>query len=257
MIKNIFSSALLIFLSVVSDVGGTDRIIRLATHESPPYTGSSLKDRGVITKIVTMAFAREGYETQITIVPWKRGFEGTKAGVYDGLFGCWYREQRKEWFIYSKPLIANEIIFLKKRGSPISFDGNYNLLSPYTIGYIRGYAYPPEFEATKDRLKTEMVDVNLQNLEKLKRARVDLIMIDRLISRHLIATKFSDDSNAFEEMAPVLVQDMNYLVISKKTLDFQVKSAAFNRGLVYLKKSGIMEEIFKSHGYSQETSLLP
>lgn len=151
-------------------------------------------------------------------------------------------------FIYSEPLIANEIVFLKRSGTEITFEGDYSSLKKYRIGYIRGYAYPPGFESVKDSLKIEMVTKNIQNLKKLEAGRLDLIMIDRLLSRYIIRTEMAASDDVFEEIDFILARDPNHLVFSKKSSNARSKAAAFARGLNYLKKEGIIENILKRHG---------
>jgi polar amino acid transport system substrate-binding protein len=249
MLKNFTIAVLSLCLILISEVSGpADKKVILATHESPPYSGSRLKNKGILSEIVTAAFYKEGYRTEIKVVPWKRGFEKTKDGVYDGLFGCWHRKEREQWFIYSEPLIANELVFLKKSGTVISLDGDYSSLKNYRIGYIRGYAYPPIFESVKDSLKIEMVTKNIHNLKKLEIGRLDLIMIDRLLSRYILRTEMPASEEAFEEIDLILARDPNHLVFSKESLDARAKAAAFARGLNYLKKEGIIEKILKRHG---------
>lgn len=236
------------FILSISEVSGFDKIVNLATHESPPYSGGKLENKGVLAEIVAAAFKKEGYIAKISVVPWKRALNGTKTGVYDGLFGRWYRKNREKWFMYSSLLISNEFIFLKRRESNLSFNGDYSILKHYRIGYIRGYANPPGIESIKDSIKIEMVTDSIQNLKKLEAGRLDLIMIDRILFRYLIKTDMRKSDGVFEEINYILMRDTNYLAFSKKSEGFQSKRKAFNRGMGYLKKERIIEKILKRHG---------
>lgn len=215
----------------------------------PPYSGSALPGNGVLTEIVTAAFARKGYRVELKLVPWKRGLNGTRDGLYDGIFGIWNRPERESWFIYSRPLIANEIVFFKHSDSNVRFDGDFRSLQNYRIGYIRGYAYPPGLEEMRDFLHVEMVTDNITNLMKLELGRLDLVMIDRLLARHLIATELRASADAFTEIDFILARDPNHLAFSRKAAHIEAKVNAFNRGLAAIERDGTLKQIRRRHGF--------
>lgn len=177
---------------------------------------------------------------------WK---EQKKTGAYDGLFGCWYRPEREQWFIYSEPVVANEFIFLKKRGRNIVLSEDLSSLGNYTIGYIRGYAIPLKLKPMEGKLTFELVSQNIQNLRKLEKERVDMIIVDRFLSRYLIAREMPTSDVFFEEIEPMVAKDFNHVVFSKKAMGIRLKVEAFNRGARELRERGVLETILKQHGF--------
>jgi len=80
--KWILKVGIFFFFSTFSWAG---EAIRLTTGEFVPFTSKSLKYNGVISRIVTEAFALEGGEVEYGWYPWKRA--------------CPSEEWRMGWFI--------------------------------------------------------------------------------------------------------------------------------------------------------------
>ena len=237
---------ILIFSSLISQVTEAKNIVTLANHEAPPYTS---QNGGILTEIVVRAFEEEGYTVNVKTFPWKRGLKWAEKGVVDGLFGAWYRQEREKWFIYSQLFIENELVFLKRKGTDITFNGDYHSLKPYRIGYILGYADPPGFGDAKDALQVDLVPDNRVNLKKLAIGRLDLVMIDRFIARYIITHEMPEFRDAFEEIDYLLARDMNYVIFSKQAQNIQIKVEAFNHGIKSLMQKGVIQEIMKKHGF--------
>ncbi len=79
-------------------------------------------------------------------VPWARALKGVGEGRYDVLINAWYSKERTQLGQFSNEYLVNRIMFLKHRGSPITYD-NLSQLYDYPIAVVRGYAYSDEFDA--------------------------------------------------------------------------------------------------------------
>ena len=218
-------------------------VVRLATHESPPYSGAAVEGDGLLGEIVRRAFERAGYRTEIEVLPWLRALELSRGGRYDGLFGAWYREERGSYFAYSAPLIANVMIFVGHRDGVRSFSGNYDDLAGYRIGYIRGYAVPADLVQRGDAVTLDAVTDNLQNLRKLEHHRLDLVIIDRRLFSYLLEHEFHESAEQFVPLDHVVSYDMNYLVFPKALPGYRALRQAFNRGLADLEAEGVIRAI--------------
>ena len=53
--------------------------IRLTNGEWPPFTSKEFQHGGVMSRIVTEAFAAEGVTVQYEYVPWKRAYAAAKT----------------------------------------------------------------------------------------------------------------------------------------------------------------------------------
>lgn len=245
MYKTIILTILIYIL--LSGFGYCEKNISLVTHESPPYSGISSTDTGILNDFVKKAFNVAGYDVRIEIFPWKRALESVKKGRYDGLFGCWYREERLEWFVYSEPLVSNRLIFVQRSSDNISFNGNYSQIVDLGVGYIRGYSLPPGLQDITKVLKMEYVTSYIQNLDKLRLKRVDLVIIDRYLFRHIINENQDKYTGAFKEIDHILSQDTNFLVISKAVPNYMEKLQDFNRAVIQLKNQGYLAKIIQKY----------
>ena len=224
-----------------------ERQVLLAATNYPPYYGATLRNQGVITEIIREAFKHSGYETVIRFLPWKRALEATRRGEFDALYSAWYRENRTQWFDFSDPLpISNQIGFFKRIDRAISYRSIEDL-RPYTIGIVRGYSNPVEFDQAG--LNTEAVTDDRLNMKKLAIGRIDLVLIDRVIGQYIIDTELPESANLLEWLDPPLKTDDQYLIFSKNVSDFAVKRAAFNRGLRHIIETGKAGKIIARHGF--------
>lgn len=220
--------------------------LNLAATEFPPFYGAELEDNGFISEIVSEAFARAGYQSSVSFLPWTRAFEGTRSGNYDALYTMWYREEREADFIFSDPLPSNELVFLVRAGDDVTFDG-YEELSEKRVGVVRGYAAPPGLEEADLRI-SEARD-NEENLRKLLRGRVDAVLTDRIVAQHIINTAFEDDEGSFGWMEPPVHVDVQHIVVPKANPDASSLIDEFNGALAEMTDDGTLRNIMAKHGF--------
>ena len=220
--------------------------IKLVTTPYPPFYGPNLRNQGPITEIVVESYKKVGYRVNITFFPWARALKLATDGKADGLHGAWYSADREQWFVYSKKLPGSEIVFYKRKGSGPQAFTSYEAMRPYKIGVVRGYRNPPAFDAA--RLQTSVTDSDKTNLRLLAAERIDLILIDRYTAKAILETELPEHRDHLEPLEPAVEKLHLYLLISKKTPDYQRKMADFNKGLERLKAEGGIERIMKAHG---------
>lgn len=241
--KTIFRALTAILLSAQPILAAD---LKVAATEWPPFYGSELPDNGFMTEIVLEAFERAGHSSEVEFVPWKRAFEGTRDGKFDALFTMWYREEREADFIFSDPLPSNELVFLVRAGASASFEG-YEALKDQTVGVVRGYAAPPGFEEAG--LKVSEARDDEENLRKLLRGRVDMVLTDRIVAQHIINTKLADEEDAFGWMEPPVHVDIQYLVVPKVLEASSDLMAGFNAALAEMTEDGTLKTIMGKHGF--------
>lgn len=239
--------ASLIFLFLSFTALSANKEIHLAYGEYPPYYGKALDNNGPISEIIVEAYKRVGYRVKLHFISsWARRMKETREGNYDGIYSGWFREERKQWFVFSDPLPANELGFYKRKKDNITFN-KLDDLKPYSIGVILGYKNAEKFE--RAQLKTEAVEKESQNIGKLLLNRIDLALIDKGVGRHILNTKYADQSHLIEWMSPPIEVANQHLMISKKTDEFQKKIDDFNIGLNILKERNLVEKIMIKHGF--------
>lgn len=243
--RHIFS-ALAVVLACVAVGKAADKELSIAATEFPPFYGAELDDNGFMSEIIRTALTRRGYTADVEFLPWKRALASAKAGKHDALYTVWYRKEREEWFLFSDALPSSELVFFKHKGAEIS-SSKYEDLKDLTIGVVRGYAPPPGFEEAG--LKTALSNNDEENLRKLAKGRVDLVLTDRIVAQHIINTKLGDVAGELEWIDPPVHEDIQYLVISKATDGSEVILSEFNAGLAEITADGTLKSIMAKHGF--------
>ena len=237
---------ILICLIYSLPTGANANKVVLAYVDYPPYYGKSLENGGPITEIIVQAFKLAGYRVNLKFVPWARGLQGTKIGIYDGLFTAWYRKDREQWFVFSAPLPPNEIGFYKRKKDNIKFN-SFEDLKSYRIGVVWGYSNPPGFKEAN--LRTQEVTTDKKNLLKLALSRIDLALTDTALGQYIIRTEIPEQASKLEWIDPPVEVVNQYLMISKQAKNFRKKLEAFNSGLKMLSDSGRLDKLLTKHGF--------
>jgi polar amino acid transport system substrate-binding protein len=239
-----FSCYICLLLSAQTSLA-QEKQISLSYVNYPPYYGETLENGGPITEIIVSAFNKQGYSVSLELLPWSRALEWTKEGKYDGIFTAWFREERKEFFAFSSPLPANEVVLFKLKERDISYQ-NYSDLKPYSIGVVRGYANPQGFDEAG--LKLAAVTTDKQNFMKLAGSRIDLALADKATGKYLIKTEIPDMVDKIDWIEPPLKIDTQHIMFSKQAAHYLRKLEDFNKGLATITASGELENILQKHG---------
>ncbi len=224
-----------------------DKKVIIATSEYLPYYGEKMKNKGFITEVVIEAFRRGGFEAQIDFYPWKRALVTTKNGNNDAIYSIWKNKEREKWFLFSSPLLENELVFYKKKNRKLILSG-YNDLGKYRIGTVRGYKYPDISSKIEKFHKIEAVD-DYKNLFNLTRDLIDIIIIDKIQAKYIIKEHLPSFSDKLIPASPVIDTVNQYLAVSKKAENTFLILNAFNMGLKTMKKDGTFKKIKKLHGF--------
>ncbi len=244
-------AGLILLLFMVNAVWSKDasvRSIHLAYVNYPPYYGADLSDGGPLGQIIREAFTLAGYQVTREQLPWARAFQWTQEGRYDALYSAWYRQEREQWFAYSEALPANEVVFFGRKATLAKYRESGSLAG-LTLGVVRGYALPASLNA--DALTLQRVTSDRQNIEKLVKGYIDLTIVDKALARYIISESFSEQVDEFAAHEPPLQREPQYLIFSRKSVDFEQKLKDFNRAYRALQQSGRVKEILQLHGLDE------
>lgn len=233
-IQVLISILLMSYFSCIHAVDKQKRI-RLTTSEFPPYISESLKNHGFLVEMVRRAFQQQGYQVDIDFYPWQRAFILAQKGQYDGIFPLWYSEERAKTFLYSRATVSSEMTLYKQKNKFIK-PLNTSTIKNYTIGTVRGYANPPLLNESGVLL--EFVTYDIQNLQKLAKGRVDLIVMDNYVADYLLMTELPQYVGKLTAIQPALETKPHYLGLNHHAPALQQKMADFNRGFTQLEESG-------------------
>ncbi|MCX4026822.1 transporter substrate-binding domain-containing protein [Endozoicomonas sp. SM1973] len=219
-----------------------------ATESWPPYYDDTLKNGGFFAEIVKEAYRSQGKKVRIVFTSWKRAFELTKQGKYQGLLGAYYVPEREQYFKYSSVICHSRQYLYSKKSSNISFT-SLQELSQYKIGIVRGYYYSDEFNDAKYLDKFENVSAK-QNIKLLTINRLDLVTADSRVMQYYASTAFPSLANQYKQH-PLMIKDITvHLVISKAIPNTDQLHLEFELGFALLKKQGLDKAIMRTHGFS-------
>ena len=102
-------------------VSAAEKTIRLTTGPSYyPLTDIRRPDGGRATRIVSAVFKAQGKDIVIEWLPWRRGYEMTKAGKYGATFPYLKTPEREREFYFSDVLMTEESLLWTRSGSPLN-----------------------------------------------------------------------------------------------------------------------------------------
>ena len=202
------------------------------------------KQDGYLVKITEEAFRRVGYEVIIEYLPWKRALIMTmEQGRYDVLLGAYHTLERAEKMAYSEPIGRVEISILTKTSSGITYKSIKDL-EAYSIGHINGASVNPQFDqAVNEYLNVEYVSNAEQNIEKLVRGRIDLLIDKKRNLQDIIAREYAANVDDLEFLEPPLEVDFFYNAFPKSRVGFEQKLSDFNKGLQMMADDGTLDRV--------------
>lgn len=216
--------------------------IRLANGDWAPYMAENLKQHGVISQVVTEAFALEGITVEYEFLPWKRGFEEAKVGKLDGSI-IWSRTAEREVdFHYSDVVIDLETVLFVQKDSAFDWN-NVEDLAHVSIGGVIGYSYGLEELEAAGKVTISRIATPENNYKKLASGRLDTVAEDRDVGWEL-ANNLGLADKIKAHPKPLKTKSY-HLIMSKKSANGSRFLEAFNRGLAKLKSSGKLEQMMK------------
>ncbi|WP_374356556.1 substrate-binding periplasmic protein [Chitinimonas sp.] len=214
----------------------------LIATDFPPFTSADLPEQGFFTAIAQASLQAAGYPSTVTFQPWARVMAQMRKGQFDAVLAVWYQKQREQFLAFSEPLWTNRIGFYGRAEQLIDVR-QLAALKPYTIGVVRDYANPPQFDAAQ--LNTDAAVDDLGNLRKLQAGHVDLVLIDRAVAEFLLRTRLREGADQLVWLDPPLASMPLYIGFARNRPGYQRRLEAFNRGLAIIRANGEYDRIIK------------
>ncbi len=217
----------------------------LAEDEWPPY--SNIDGSGIANSLLRTAYEEVNITSDFKILPFARIKEKLKAGV--SILGISFGNvsvNRRKYLFGKKPLFSvSSHFYVLKDSSLLSLKNMNDLDSSIKVGIIVGYNYGDFIDLNKNNITLERVATHFQNFEKLRRKRVDMILLYDDIAAELIK------KNKFEGLLKKVFKGESldiYAAFSKKHKDSKYFMDKLDKGLSLIKKNKKYERIFKSCG---------
>lgn len=233
------------FILLVISVGLSAQTIKIATGEWAPFHTEDRTDKGLMSKVITEAFALEKVKVEWTFLPWERAKQSTITGEYDAS-ASWEPEGLPE-FYYSDPTYTSSYVFFHLKTFKFSWKTMADLKGK-TIGATIGYGYGDDFDnAEKAKtIKVSRVDDDETNFKLLEAGRIELFPNDKVVGFMQIEKTLGKEKAALftTNEKPLRVYTF-HLVMPKSKKTSEALMDKFNSGLKKLKASGRYAEIVK------------
>lgn len=212
--------------------------ITLTNGEWLPYQSEHLAHYGVLSRIVTEAFALEGVTVHYVFRPWPRALAEAKSGAAQGSI-VWSEgspgSARKRDFLFSDLVFESQSVFFHLKGLNFNWS-TYTDLVPYKIGGVAGYEY--RFESVPG-IKLDRAANDELCMRKLLAGRFDLFPSSLDVGMYLLRTRFSAEEAARVTVHRGAYNTTRYHLLLPRQLAGSVRLLGlFNKGLKKLKDSG-------------------
>lgn len=180
-IRSLFNTLIAICLLTALILPGSampnPHTIKFTNGEWPPFTSSTLKYKGLLSKIVSEALLRENIQIHYDFLPWARGYAYLfKTDLnYMGSLGYIWSEERNKDVIFSDPIYHGTACFFHLKSNAFSWE-SIDDLKWLQIGTTIGYSYSPEFDKAREegRINCQNVSSDILNFRKLLGGRIDI-----------------------------------------------------------------------------------
>jgi len=247
MIKNMMriTNLFLIFGLLTTSAWAKD--YKLTTgDDQPPYTGRDLPHRGMLTEIIEVVFKEMGDNCTIEFLPWKRGYDGVKRGLYSGTFPYIKNDERLKDFYYSDPIYNGKVQIFVRKESQLGYRSEGDLKG-LTICLPLGYSVN---KTILPLLKhKEIHQINPKTMEScfklIELDRADFIVTNEIQAKYTLQ-KISG-LKKIKKLGKTLDEFNYHFIVSKANPDGANLILAFNQALNRVKEKGLFDEIIQRH----------
>ncbi|HAS6293003.1 TPA: transporter substrate-binding domain-containing protein [Vibrio vulnificus] len=212
--------------------------VRLANGEWAPYMSKSLKEGGFMTQFIKEVSESEGYQVEFEYLPWKRGYEETKAGNFDATFIWGRSDERAQDFYFSDTVITLSTALFQQKSKPIMWNSREEL-GKYRIGGVTGYAYGIEDLEEQGKITVQRISDADNNYKKLSAGRLDIVLEDMDVGMEFLNNLKLTDK--LEPNSKALAAREYVVLFSKNSPKAKELKEAFNRGLNKLISEGRLD----------------
>lgn len=241
--KNVFKIIFCVLgiCTVIINPSFSKDIVRLTVGEWPPFVSKDLKYKGLVSRIVTEAFALENISVEYGFFPWKRSLELARLGEeWDGSAVWTVDEKRKQFFITSDPVIMRKIVFFHLKSA--QFDWNdIEDLKNISIGATIGYHYGEKFQRAEKEgvISVQRIPTDELNFTKLLKDRIHVFVCNITSGYSILNKVYAPETAAlFTNHPKTLIENPLALILSNQNHLNESRMKKFNLGLRQIKENG-------------------
>jgi len=243
--------SLICFATVAQDT------VRLTNGEWAPYLSQHLNHYGFASHVVSEAFAAVDVKVEYDFFPWARAHSYARRGYganqkWHGSLVWLKSAKRKQYFVYSQPVIFDQEVLFFRKDSPINWH-TIDDLKGLTIGAVQHVYMPLLEQAEKSGIvNLEKVGDYPIQVERILHKRVDAISINKEVGLYYLRTQLPPEQQALITYSPNAVQSHQYYLVLNKKDDRNIERIElFNKGLAIIKQNGRYQQMLEGleNGY--------
>ena len=213
--------------------------ITLTSGEWRPYLSEQLPHYGVLSRIVSEAFALEGVTVRYVFRPWPRALAEAQQGSAQGSV-VWSvgapGSSRNRDFHFSHLVYEDKSGFFYRKDFPFTWTNINEVAIKYKVGGVAGYEYA--FEKLPGALIDRAPSDELA-MRKLLAGRFDVFPSSLGVGMYVLRTRFTPDEASRIAYHPGTFAKTRYHLILPRSLASSKRHLKlFNKGLRRLKDSG-------------------
>ena len=237
--------------------------ITVAIGEWSPFISRELPHYGIVSHVISEAFADSQIKVKYGFFPWKRSYHLVKRGKWHATAIWGKTEERKKDFFFSDIIYTGEDVLFYLKDRPLKWNGDLNDLSELnglTIGLSLGSAIGNVMENVKKKglVTYDTTSDKLATFRKLLAKRIDAVEEIKAVGFHIIHTHFSKDQQE-QIMNTNTLEKWDYHILFSKKLDENKRYLdIFNKGFGKMKKAGRFDEMwadFYNGKYNQKEKI--
>jgi polar amino acid transport system substrate-binding protein len=241
-------AAALVFSASAWGTQASDKVVRVATGEWPPYSTASRKDGGLTINVLRRALALSGYRMELSFMPWSRALHETAKGHFDITAHWGETQQRHATFFLSDNLVTERWVLVHRRDSGFDWQGPQDL-QRFTLGLVPDYSYTSELWSAvgAGRQKREAPADDITALKMLLTARIDAVPMATEVACELAQTQLPDqDQQRLAIHHKALIERFTtHALLPRSSARSESLHRDINRGLKQLRASGEMDKLLK------------
>jgi polar amino acid transport system substrate-binding protein len=212
--------------------------ITLTNGEWRPYQSEDLPHYGVLSRIVSEAFALEGVTVHYKFRPWPRALAEAERGAVHGSI-VWSKgapgSSRNRNFHFSDVVYEGKSVFFHRKDFAFHWTSVADL-PQYRVGGVAGYEY--RFEQFPG-MRIDRAPNDELCMRKLLAGRFDVFPSSLDVGMYILRTRFSPEDAARITSNPGAYNTTLYhLILPRSRADSSRYLDLFNKGLKRLKDSG-------------------
>lgn len=215
----------------------------LATgNQYAPFADEQLPRGGLATELVRAAFAAVDVDTNITFLPWQRGYRDTLAGEIQGTFPYIPSAERVRDMVYSEPMIRVQTLVISRNDHPLNYQHAGDLLNR-ELCWPLGWALPPVVDAlirSGDIRYSQPRDYHACP-RMLMTSRVEFMLANNFQWAALIEAEGLSGEDFYVATQPI--QEVTLHLIAPRNAEGEALVRKFNAGLTLIKASGEYDAI--------------